>query len=497
MATGKQPNDAIEQFLREYRHDKDYYKELAEYVKELCVGFMEKSKDIDGLVTARAKDENRLEKKVNERHQRNSYATVEAIKADISDLSGVRIALFYPHHQVDVGHFIRTDFDVVKELVHPKIPPTEGPGRVGMRDTAIPRDKTSATGSSSKSTKAVEIEEGHFDTEHEKRFRGYKATHYRVRLGKKNAKRKFRPTDQIEIQVMTVFHSAWSEVEHNTLYKKIQGRASLGEEQILDGLSGLVMVSELYLEQLHTMFNIRIQTEKEKTEQFANKYELGSFLFSRMQGAKKADQVTLSSVELLRKFLELKCFDLNTKEKLGQKLNEIDICTNLSSDLTYPYSGKPNVSLLIMERLYSKDGRAMRGSRNLSNDKELCSVLMSTIISLDELFPPTSFWEKELTDKERSSTSASGTAASTQLNNLKWIMSAQAPRNVFLGHVDPLNKKERDKLRSLWNWFSNHSSKYVRFVFNISELGDLREFPQDIAALERTYHMVKDLLEIA
>ncbi|OJD31419.1 uncharacterized protein BKCO1_4800034 [Diplodia corticola] len=458
MATDGQSNDPIAQFLHNYGKDKAYYESLANYVKNLCEGFM-RNQQIDGTVTARAKDKTSLDIKVNRRHRQKSYATVNQIKADIADLSGVRIALFYPYHRDLVGKFIHEDFDVVGRVVHPKNPSDE-------------------TG------------QDRFDAEYENRFRGYNATHYRVRLGEKNAKRNFRP-DLVEIQVMTVLQSAWSEVEHNILYKKLEGNPSYPERQLLDGLSGLVSVSELYLEQLNTMFNTRVELQKAQNEPFANKYELGSFLFSRMRETKQSDQFTLSSVELLRRFLGLSCFKLDTKEKLGQMLNEINIGTDLTSNFTYPYSEKPNVSLVIMERLYPRTKGTLKDSLSPREERDLCSVLISTIISLDELFPPTSFWEKELTDNERSSA-----GPSQQLDNLKWMMNAQAPRNVLLGHLNPLNKEERDTLVSLWKWFSNHKSKYVRFVFDISKLGHLREFPQDIAALERVYHMAKDLLGV-
>ena len=55
---------------------------------------------------------------------------------------------------------------------------------------------------------------------------------------------------RIEIQVASVLMHAWSEVEHDLIYKPLQGTLSKEELAILDELNGLVLAGEIALERL-------------------------------------------------------------------------------------------------------------------------------------------------------------------------------------------------------------------------------------------------------
>ena len=55
---------------------------------------------------------------------------------------------------------------------------------------------------------------------------------------------------RIEIQVASLIMHAWSEVEHDLIYKPMQGTLSEEELSILDELNGLVLAGEIALERL-------------------------------------------------------------------------------------------------------------------------------------------------------------------------------------------------------------------------------------------------------
>jgi ppGpp synthetase/RelA/SpoT-type nucleotidyltranferase len=62
----------------------------------------------------------------------------------------------------------------------------------------------------------------------------------------------------VEIQIASVLMHAWAEVEHDLLYKPVQGRLSDDEYAILDELNGLVMTGEIALERLQKAGEARV-----------------------------------------------------------------------------------------------------------------------------------------------------------------------------------------------------------------------------------------------
>ncbi len=165
------------------------------------------------MVTSRAKSPLRLEDKVRQRMPEKHYQTVEDIFVDIVDLAGCRVALYFPADREQVRNLVKNLFQLVE-------PAKEFP--------------TKATPS------------------YEKRFSGYWATHYRVQLYERdlNDTQKRYAQARIEIQVASVLMHGWSEVEHDLVYKPLQGHLSVEEYAILDELNGLVMAGEIALERL-------------------------------------------------------------------------------------------------------------------------------------------------------------------------------------------------------------------------------------------------------
>lgn len=228
----------VDQFLSRYQREIDYY----EHAARLVAGELEtrvNGAGIRAMITYRAKDPDRLKEKVNERNQEKNYQTVEDIFEDIVDLAGTRIALYFPGDREKVDKLVRERFVLVQD---PKIFPNSS------------RPPT-----------------------YEKRFSGYWATHYRVHLkpGTLQENQRRFANALVEIQVASVLMHAWAEVEHDLVYKPMQGNLSKDEYAILDELNGLVLSGEIALERLQEAMRRRLSQSRSS---FSNHYDLTSFL---------------------------------------------------------------------------------------------------------------------------------------------------------------------------------------------------------------------------
>jgi len=233
------------------------------------------SAGVRAIVTSRAKSPTRLETKVRQRAIKTPYTTVEAIYDDIVDLAGVRVALYFPAEREQVGR-------VIKSLFVPVADPKEFP------TAAQPTYK--------------------------KRFSGYWATHYRVRLPETllNESQKRYTEAKVEIQVASVLMHAWSEVEHDLVYKPLQGKLSADEYAILDELNGLVLAGEIALERLQRAGELRVSAHD---REYTNHYDLASSLLEmardKLDGLDIHDSA-LGRVDLL--FELLRELNLNTPD---------------------------------------------------------------------------------------------------------------------------------------------------------------------------------------
>lgn len=275
--------DIISQFISRYRKEYDFYEQACRMTSQVLDSNLQ-SAGIRAIVTSRAKNPQRLETKVRQRAQSHTYASVEDIYDDIVDLAGVRVALYFPAERSEVGRIIRALFVPVAE---PKEFPT-----------------------ASKPT-------------YEKRFSGYWATHYRVRLPETllNESQKRYTEARVEIQVASVLMHAWSEVEHDLVYKPLQGKLSEDEYAILDELNGLVLAGEIALERLQRAGDSRISLHD---REYTNHYDLASSLLE-MSRAKLAGldihDSAIGRVDLL--FQLLRDLGLNKPEDLARYIDAL------------------------------------------------------------------------------------------------------------------------------------------------------------------------------
>ena len=270
--------DLISQFVTRYRKEYDFYEQACRMTAQVLDSNLQ-STGVRAIVTSRAKNPSRLEVKVRQRAAKKPYSTVEEIYEDIVDLAGVRVALYFPAERGEVGKVVRSLFVLVSD---PKEFPTPG------------------------------------QPSYKKRFSGYWATHYRIRLPETllNESQKRYTEAKVEIQVASVLMHAWSEVEHDLVYKPLQGKLSDDEYAILDELNGLVLAGEIALERLQRAGDQRVS---EHGREYTNHYDLASSLLElareKLAGQNIHDSA-LGRVDLL--FALLSQLNLRTPEDLAR-----------------------------------------------------------------------------------------------------------------------------------------------------------------------------------
>ncbi len=273
----------IKQFIIQYIKEIDYYDNVSRLVAQQLQQRLKES-GIRGIVTSRAKSQEQLKDKLEKRFVEKNYKSVSDIYDDIVDLSGVRVALYFPGETTEVDKIIRDQFKLLEE-------PKEFSGSASTINN------------------------------YNKRFSGYWATHYRVAIKSDfiNDQQKHYCDAKTEIQVASVLMHAWSEVEHDLVYKPYQGELSRTEYMILDELNGLVLSGELALERLQNAMEQRI---KESGKEFANNYELASYLFEIVKDSIKDNEPMLGDVDVL--FMLLKKLNINSPSQLNQYVQSID-----------------------------------------------------------------------------------------------------------------------------------------------------------------------------
>lgn len=266
----------IDEFITRYAREYDYYNEVSRMCAQLCELKLNSS-GIRSIVTFRAKNIRKLKEKLIKRDKDKNYTTCQEIYDDIPDLSGVRIALYFPGNREEVENIIRTTFDF-KEQKH------------------FPEHNASKDVNDSLKYKKV--------------FSGYLATHYRVTLKSTDLSEVNQRYAQanIEIQIASILMHAWAEVEHDLIYKPLQGELSEMELSILDSLNGLVLSGEIALNNLQKAIKDRVDKQDIR---FNNHYELASFLADYIKTTKpdKFKELSLQSVNILFRFLQLAKLD--------------------------------------------------------------------------------------------------------------------------------------------------------------------------------------------
>ncbi|WP_165325048.1 GTP pyrophosphokinase [Pectobacterium zantedeschiae] len=278
----------IDDFIQQYEREFDFYDKVCRKA-ELQLDELLSDAGIRAIVTSRAKSPSRLAEKIRQRNVTKTYNSKQDIYLDIPDLAGVRIALYFPDANLEVDRIIKDSFELINnEKVFPE------PGKKRKTGNRV------------------------------NRFSGYFATHYRVKLKCNDSNKTIYHDAPIEIQVASVLMHAWSEVEHDLVYKPLSGNLSDEEYAILDEINGLVLSGEIALERLKHAAVVR--TSK-GNKPFDNQYELAAAIIDvygdiyTKKGQKPPDLSNIGRVNvLLDKLVQS---NNNTHKKLKEIIERV------------------------------------------------------------------------------------------------------------------------------------------------------------------------------
>lgn len=274
-------SQVVSDFISAYTREYDYYQSASEICSRRCEQLLA-TQGIRAIVSHRAKRPNKLLAKLQQRNRDKNYKNHDEIRADIPDLAGVRIALYFPGDRERVKGILSEKFDVLKSKDFPE------KGKL-RKDS--------------------------------KRFDGYHADHYRVLMPESALEdgEKSYSAAAIEIQVGSVLMHAWAEVEHDLVYKPESGMPSEDEHAILDELNGMVIAGEIALERLQKAVERRLSNAQDS--QFDNHYELAAYLYKWMRGSvPEGTEPSIGRVDILWELL--KRANLNSPERLLPLLPE-------------------------------------------------------------------------------------------------------------------------------------------------------------------------------
>lgn len=266
----------IDDFIKQYNKEFDYYQKLSQIVASKIEDQLFK-RGIKAIVTYRAKRPDRLKDKLVKRNEEKQYKTVDDIFKDIVDLAGIRVSLYFPSEREIIDEIINELFQIEKKKEFPNAAHTP---------------------------------------KYTKRFSGYWATHYRVKLKEESLTKRYLDT-LAEIQVASVLMHAWSEVEHDLVYKPFSGDLSKEELAILDEINGLVLSGEIALERLQSAMAERTKQRNDITD----KYELTNYLLNTID-KNYINKIKLGDTFLLNNYLNTtKKLDTKDFEKYINKIN--------------------------------------------------------------------------------------------------------------------------------------------------------------------------------
>lgn len=304
--------DVVSEFISLYNKQYDYYLELARIGKSRLDRELGK-KGIKAIVNYRAKRPDSLRDKLEKRKVSSLYRTVEDIFADILDLAGVRVSIYFPSERDLVDEVINEIFDVRNRNVYPKSP---------------------------------------YKPHYSKRFSGYWANHYQVCLREDEETNKRFLNVVFEIQVASVLMHAWSEVEHDMVYKSLSGEISEEELAILDEINGLVISGEIALERLHKALSKRTKA----TQEFGGRYELTNFIVNSLDRS-CIEKLKLGDVRLLRNFFKsISNMDVDTFSLFLQRVNpqtSETISDQLINMIIFDYYGE-NILSRSLQKYFDK-----------------------------------------------------------------------------------------------------------------------------------------------
>lgn len=301
-------NNIIDDFINEFIGNLHSYETIKEVVFKKTKTELDNA-GIMAITSSRVKNPVRLKEKLISRNRENTYTSFDDIYQDIPDFIGIRIALYFPSDLDKVDAIINKLFKVQKIK-------------------SFPNEQKNSS-------------------DYERTFPGYKATHYRIALDNNQINIK-----TIEIQVASLLMHAWSEVEHDLVYKRKSGDVSFDEHEALDEINGLVLTGELALQRLKRVFELRKENENRT---FENHFQLASYMYDRISSIHGIKNPNLGDVQSL--FLLLKHKNRLTIKKVNNDLKNIDPNSDIpfSTQILEKYIDSAEIMNLVAENNYIKN----------------------------------------------------------------------------------------------------------------------------------------------
>lgn len=466
-------SQVVNDFMANWGWGEDHYRELAKAVENVCDTALQ-AKNVPCIVKSRAKARESLQEKLNSRNQDRigygrPYQKREDILDDIKDLAGVRIALYFPQQKAEIKDIIKDNFKLEGET-------KEFRSELGRtRDHPEPDD-------------------------YRWNFLRYEAVHYYVRLKENDSKNKKFLNETVELQVTSLLRHAWSEVEHDIIYKvKERLAASVDQLRIIDGLGGAIYMGECFLDQL---YDARKLDAASAEKEFKSIYDIGVLISDSMFKVAKRTEPNKEKDENLGPILALKrlleVLGMNKRVYLDNMVKDLyeDIDKNaLYNNIKRSYEPiELTASVYIIDHILRNNEKEVQTvtqqakTHNASNiHLHRLKVMASTMIWIDEFFVPLSSWYEQLVDYKI-------TQSEKHKRSLLWLDSAKVTMTLQKG--GQLDLEAQKMVDELWEWFKGHPKSTVQFAFKISKLGVLRSFPQETHLLGRVYVLLRRRLKL-
>ena len=259
------------------------------------------------------------------------------------------------------------------------------------------------------------------------------------------------------------------------VYKDIG--SSEDELKVLDCLMGLFMGGEILLDLLQVNYEKRIAGD---SITFQNKYTLMDYLYRQSGNPKLED----GPVQMLWKFLHV--LGKNNRSELASiiektQANVVDSCVS-NRKFNIRANHRMALPIRIMDQILEEtssevleDLKAKRGCQGDVKPAAKCKVILSSYIWLKE-FRESSFPVRLLEDQSLRTTSSN-------LWIFKWPLEGPDRILILNGESDQASDSAMRALDFLWDWFRNQKNPINSFVFRISELGVLKDLPDEIGLL--------------
>lgn len=414
---------------------------MSKHARGLCEErFLEYLPSVPAIFDQRCKDPSSLKEKMRTKYKCTGCVDFDTARAnhDIPDVAAMRIALYYPNQNKDVGDLLNKIFKVHKVE------------RLGKES-------------------------------------GYVADHYAVSFkdsapklnGEKQPLFHQEENDRVEIQVVSVLSHTWSQVEHKLKYKrKTYTPLSMTETRILQGLSGLVASGDLMLEELydHQRENIRV---------FEDEYDLGSWLWKNITRDAPLCMGEYRATDQKVLFAFLNVLQINTPDNLGEILKGIcpyektsepermyivEKCNRLKAKYNL---STPRTSICLMDYILSKisemdqESVVERTKASLTSHAYKCQTVLNALLWLHELFD-----HKNDTDEFYQILYEYRKRGTDEKLSVKWVYTNIS--RAFIARGDDPGRADGKNLELLWDWMETADRPALKLVFRTAQLGALQ-----------------------